>query len=220
MRTKSNQKRQKILDVAAQAFQELGFERASMDEIRARVGGSKATLYHYFASKEELFFEVVFSAIETEFKATHASLDRSNTHLSAALTTFGEGLLNSLYSPCAIEVRRLIFAEAKRSDLGRIAYERGTQRSHALLSTFLYNAMAHGKLREADPSTAAWHLYGLLDAKLLRRCLLGVQDIVTEEEIKTSVQQAVAVFMAAYGNPTMISNRAPDSEAYSAGLGG
>jgi AcrR family transcriptional regulator len=171
-----------------------------MDEIRARVGGSKATLYHYFASKDELFFEVVFSAIETEFEATHASLDPSNPNLSAALTTFGEGLLSSIYSPCAIEVRRLIFAEAKRSDLGRIAYERGTQRSHQLLSDFLRAAMTEGKLREADASMAAWHLYGLLDAKLLRRCLLHVQDVVTEDEIKTSVQQAVTVFMAAYGH--------------------
>ncbi len=202
MRTRCKIKRQKILEVAAQAFQELGFERTSMDEIRARVGGSKATLYHYFASKDELFFEVVFSAIETEFEATHASLDPNNTSLSAALTTFGEGLLSSIYSPCAIEVRRLIFAEAKRSDLGRIAYERGTQRSHQLLSDFLRVAMAEGKLREADASMAAWHLYGLLDAKLLRRCLLHVQDVVTEDEIKTLVQQAVTVFMAAYGHPS------------------
>lgn len=200
MRTRCKIKRQKILEVAAQAFQELGFERTSMDEIRARVGGSKATLYHYFASKDELFFEVVFSAIETEFEATHASLDPGNPNLSAALTTFGEGLLSSIYSPCAIEVRRLIFAEAKRSDLGRIAYERGTQRSHQLLSDFLRAAMTEGKLREADASMAAWHLYGLLDAKLLRRCLLHVQDVVTEDEIKTSVQQAVTVFMAAYGH--------------------
>jgi AcrR family transcriptional regulator len=202
MRTKSHKKRQDILDVAAQTFRELGFERASMCEIRARVGGSKATLYNHFASKEELFFEVVFGAIEAEFEATHGFLDPTKTDISEALTTFGEGLLSGIYSPCAIEVRRLIFAEAKRSDLGRIAYERGTQRSHGLLSDFLRAAMVQGKLREADASVAAWHLYGLLDAKLLRRCLLGVQDVVTEAEIKVSVQQAVAVFMAAYGNPS------------------
>lgn len=202
MRTRSQAKRQEILDVAAKAFRELGFERASMCEIRARIGGSKATLYNYFASKEELFFEVVFSAIEAEFEATHAYLDSTKTDVVETLTTFGEGLLISIYSPCAIEVRRLIFAEAKRSDLGRIAYERGTQRSHKLLADFLYAAMIEGKLRQADASMAAWHLYGLLDAKLLRRCLLGVQDVVTEEEIKESVRQAVTVFMAAYGNPS------------------
>ena len=56
MRVKTEAKRQHIVDVAAQAFRELGFEGASMAEICARVGGSKATLYNYFASKEELLF--------------------------------------------------------------------------------------------------------------------------------------------------------------------
>lgn len=60
MRTKSDEKRQAILDVAAEVFREAGFERASMSEICTRVGGSKATLYNYFPSKEELFFEVMF----------------------------------------------------------------------------------------------------------------------------------------------------------------
>ena len=32
-----------------------GYGATSMSTIAARVGGSKATLYHYFKSKEELF---------------------------------------------------------------------------------------------------------------------------------------------------------------------
>ncbi|CAG1012445.1 partial putative HTH-type transcriptional regulator YvdT, partial [Anaerolineales bacterium] len=59
MAKKSDTKRQHILAVAAEAFQEYGFERTSMSEICARVGGSKATLYNYFSSKDELFFEVM-----------------------------------------------------------------------------------------------------------------------------------------------------------------
>lgn len=96
MRTKSSAKRQAILDVAAQVFRQLGFEGASMGEIRARVGGSKATLYNYFSSKEELFFEVIFSSIAEEFETTHAYLD-PNENIAEALTIFGEGLLRSLY---------------------------------------------------------------------------------------------------------------------------
>lgn len=200
MRTKSSAKRQAILDVAAQVFRQLGFEGASMGEIRARVGGSKATLYNYFSSKEELFFEVIFSSIAEEFETTHAYLD-PNENIAEALTIFGEGLLRSLYGSGAIEVRRLIFAESRRSDLGRICYERGVKPSHARLADFLRVAMTQGKLREASASVAAWHLYGLLDAELFRRCFLCVQETVTEEEIIGCVQRAIAVFMAAYGQP-------------------
>ena len=202
MRTKSSAKRQAILDVAAQTFRQLGFEGASMGEICARVGGSKATLYNYFSSKEELFFEVIFSSIEEEFETTHAHLDPNSENIAEALTTFGEGLLRSLYGPGAIEVRRLIFAESRRSDLGRICYERGVKPSHARLADFLRAAMAQGKLRDANSaSVAAWHLYGLLDAELFRRCFLCVQETVTEEEIIGCVQRAIAVFMGAYGKP-------------------
>lgn len=207
MRTKSSARRQAILKVAAQTFRELGFEGASMCEIRARVGGSKATLYSYFASKEELFFEVIFNSIEDEFEATHAHLDSGADDIAEALTVFGEGLLRSLYqTPGAIAVRRLIFAESRRSDLGRICYERGVAPSHGRLASFLRAAMDRGKLRDTDASVAAWHLYGLLDAELFRRCFLCVQETVTEEEMTGCVQRAVAVFMAAYGTPTNQSN--------------
>ena len=71
MRTRCKIKRQKILDVAAQTFQELGFERASMDAIRARVGGSKATLYNYFTNKDEIFASIIVAwfSRRLEFRA-------------------------------------------------------------------------------------------------------------------------------------------------------
>lgn len=48
-------RREQILDVAQDVFLEEGFANASMSVIAARVGGSKATLYAYFRSKEALF---------------------------------------------------------------------------------------------------------------------------------------------------------------------
>ena len=44
VRTKSDDKRQKIIQVAAEAFQELGYERTSMLTIAERMRGSKQTL--------------------------------------------------------------------------------------------------------------------------------------------------------------------------------
>ena len=56
MKTKTESKRQAIIQAAAEVFREVGFDRASMSDIRERIGGSKATLYNYFPSKEKLFF--------------------------------------------------------------------------------------------------------------------------------------------------------------------
>jgi AcrR family transcriptional regulator len=50
--------RQFILETAAGAFAELGFPSASMNDIARRCGVSKGLLYHYYASKERLLYDV------------------------------------------------------------------------------------------------------------------------------------------------------------------
>jgi TetR/AcrR family transcriptional regulator len=48
-----------IIDAALDVFASKGFSAAKLDDIAARAGISKGTLYLYFASKEELLKEVV-----------------------------------------------------------------------------------------------------------------------------------------------------------------
>ena len=56
-------RRQAILDAALTVFAERGFETARLDDVAARAGVAKGTLYLYFKDKETLFEEVVRSAI-------------------------------------------------------------------------------------------------------------------------------------------------------------
>src|SRR5690606_26182747 len=48
-------KRRQILAGARDVFREMGFERSSVDQIAARAGVSKATLYNYFRDKQALY---------------------------------------------------------------------------------------------------------------------------------------------------------------------
>ena len=199
MKKKTETKRQAILDVATQAFLELGFERTSMSEICARVGGSKATLYNYFPSKEELFFEVIFLSTEAEFEAVLVAIDATTEDIAEALRHFGVTLLGFLYSPKVRAQRHLAVSESGRTNLGRLVYERGVLRSQNLMAEFLQQAMNAGKLRQADPQVATRHLYSLLESELLERFLLQVLDEVSAEEIRTVTARAIEVFTAAYG---------------------
>ncbi|CAN5527709.1 TetR/AcrR family transcriptional regulator [soil metagenome] len=52
-------KRQSILDHAAALFARKGFEGSTMVEVAQACGASKSHLYHYFARKEDLLFEIV-----------------------------------------------------------------------------------------------------------------------------------------------------------------
>ena len=56
---KTDQKRQHILDTAYRLFQSKGFADTTMSEITSEAGGSKATVYNYFSSKDELFSSIV-----------------------------------------------------------------------------------------------------------------------------------------------------------------
>ncbi len=198
MRAKSEAKRQAIMDVAAQVFREAGFERASMAEICQRVGGSKATIYNYFPSKENLFFEIMFQSSEAEFHAIHRVLDPTTEDISEALRNFGQGFLTLLYSP-EIQAARRLLNSSFGSELGKLCYERGPEHSLKEISEFLLVAMEKGKLRRSDPAVATLHLRGLLEAELIDSFFFQIPCDTSPERIGEIVDRAIAVFMAAYG---------------------
>lgn len=50
--------RERLLAVATRLFAEKGFEATSVQEIVASAGVTKGAMYHYFASKDDLLFEI------------------------------------------------------------------------------------------------------------------------------------------------------------------
>ncbi len=198
MKTKTEAKRQEILKAAAQVFREMGFERASMSDIRARVGGSKATLYNYFPSKEALFFDGMYQAKEVEFDAIIGALDPEAVDLQRELIRFGQKFLAVLYSPDAIAIRRLAISESRRSGVGKLSFERATLPIEKRVAEFLKHGMKRGLLRSADAKTAAIHLLSLLESELLQRVLLGVLEMVKPEALNAAARRGVEVFLSGY----------------------
>ena len=198
MRTKTEEKRQAILDVAAATFAELGFERTSMSEICARLGGSKATLYNYFPSKEGLFLEVMFQASESDFQNTIRALQVHSDNIHATLHRFGERFLTLLYSPNVISVRRLLVAEGGRANVGERCWNQGPCRTHAVLTSFFEDAMAKGLLRKTSADLMIHHLHALLEAELMDRFVFQHLPLPTTKEIKSCTDRAIDAFFRLY----------------------
>ncbi len=57
-------RRQLIIDAATQVFQEKGYRGATLDDVANKLGLSKAALYHYFGSKEDLLSTIYMRAID------------------------------------------------------------------------------------------------------------------------------------------------------------
>ena len=72
-----DERRRKILENAARIFAKKGYERASLEEIAAKLKLTKASLYHYIKSKEEMLFLIQVQAIEQLQKALESVLESS-----------------------------------------------------------------------------------------------------------------------------------------------
>jgi AcrR family transcriptional regulator len=195
---KSESKRQAILDTAFRLFRTQGFDKTSVSEITAQVGGSKATISSHFPSKEELFVECMTAAAERYMAGTLKHLDASGVDPAVALFDFGGSFLNFICSPEQLEVRRLMIAEAPRSGTGKLFFDKITAlRTH--LSAFMSACMASGTLRRDDPALAADHLGALLEAEILEPLLLHVREgSPAQREIMLAAKRAVATFLRAY----------------------
>lgn len=200
MRTKSEARRQAILDAASQVFLEKGFEQASMAEISARLGGSKATLYNYFGSKEEIFFETVRQTAERDALRIFELLD-PDADLDGMLRSFGKALARFLTSPAVLAVRRMVYGAASQQQIGKDFYERGPSRFEGLLKDFLDQLVALGKLLPCDTRLAAQQLQVLIQTPFVERGLLRIQEEFDDAELDRSVNAAVRVFLAAYAAP-------------------
>ena len=81
-------KRDAILDIAAQCFAERSYPAASMNEIAAACGTSKARLYHYYESKDAILFDLLdrhTQRLLTLIAQTEAKAQRQNLDDRAAL---------------------------------------------------------------------------------------------------------------------------------------
>src|ERR1700723_2526696 len=148
--SKSDSKRQAIPENAYRLFRAQGFDGTSMADITSQVGGSKATLYSHFPSKEELFVECMMAALQKYMSDILQHLAASRGDPQAALRNFGASVLNFICSPEQVELRRLMIAEAARSGTGKLFFDKITA-LRAQISSYLAACMASGVLRRDDP---------------------------------------------------------------------
>jgi AcrR family transcriptional regulator len=191
-------RREAILDVARDVFLEEGYAAASMSTIAAKVGGSKATLYTYFRSKEELFEAYVRRHCSWQ-QGEILSLSPDDGQVKAALTRLGQSYLRVAMSDYNLRHFRMITAEAERSpQIGQAFYQSGPESGAALLADFLREAQARGVLKMEDTLRAAHQFIALCQNRFLKARLCAAASQPTESEIATEVDSAVQMFLLAY----------------------
>lgn len=188
-----------VLEGARTVFVEMGYERASVDEIARVAGVSKATLYSYFPEKRLLFSEVYRTEI-LRLADSAVELTDSSLPPERALRDAGRRMLAYLTSDFAQAMYRICVTESLRfPEIGRAFYETGPELGRERLGCYLRAACARGTLRIDDIDLAADQFFQLCQTTICDRLICGVQHSFTEAEINRTIEGAVAMFLARYG---------------------
>ena len=203
--TRSEKKHAAIVQAAAAVFLETGYDRASMDEIAARSGVSKQTVYKHFSSKDVLFVAVVSEMMDHAGAAVHQAPPRlrDRAELEAFLLDYGMRIQTVALTPGLMQLRRLVISEVQRfPELARELYERGAGRAIGAMAALFETLRQDGLLAFSDAAETAAQLNWLLMGEPINRVMmLGNAAIPTAAEIRTHTEAAIATFLAAFLHP-------------------
>ena len=202
------EKRQAILDAAAELLREGGYERASMSDIGLRTGFSKTTVYGYFASKEALLATLVEEATERGVAAIHAALAGPELEPAAVLERFADAYLAFALSAPVCTLRSVLVAMAGRLSLGPRWRDLGAARICAALAGYLRTQMEAGSLLRGDALRAAGQFKALLEAPWFDRVLFDHGAGPGPGQVEEDARFALATFLRAWAPEPQRSPRA------------
>lgn len=140
-------------------FLKHGYGETSVDTIITRSGGSKATFYSYFPTKDMLLRAVVDGIVSNR---EEPELQPSED-IRTALVTFAEQRMQIVFSRQHRALLGLIIAERKRfPDIASMYFERGPKRSHDLLVGYMQELKDRGRLDIEDAEESAEFFIGML----------------------------------------------------------
>ncbi|HEX3423672.1 MAG TPA: TetR/AcrR family transcriptional regulator [Sphingomicrobium sp.] len=211
-RVRTEEKRDEIVRIAAELFEKHGYDRCSMAALSERLGGSKATLYGYFPSKEDLLRAVIQCEVATEFdRILHEFNDESD--LRDWLIKLGIAYQRKRLSSLPVANIRSIVNQPPGSTMGKEFYETIIRPAFASVADQFERLMDEGRVRRADPWVVLMHWKGLNDWDLFERRLIGAICGPEDVEIRKVAVLAADAFLKLYGIEEKAMARTPNKSA-------
>lgn len=195
-RTSPDSRRDSIIAVAAEVFAQEGYGATSMSTIAGQLGGSKATLYKYFPSKEVLFEAVMQQRCERVLAPLRDLRSSGSDDLESLLAEFGARFLSKIYEPDAHDVHRLVQSESGRfPELAEVFFRAGPNAVVEELRAALDHFAADGRIVCNDLSLAAGQFLGMLRGDRHLRFSAGLLPAPDMAEIEYHARNAARIFV-------------------------
>jgi AcrR family transcriptional regulator len=154
-----NKKREAVLRMAAQVFNEKGYLAATLDEVAERLNVTKPTLYYYVKSKDEILYECVrigLTMIQDAITEVGASGGTAMDKLVAAMHKYTE-IVTMDFGMCLIRVGEAPLPLESQRKLRRIKADIDLE-----FRELIRLGIEEGAIAPCDPKLAAFTFAGAL----------------------------------------------------------
>lgn len=180
--------KRQILDGARQVFLMNGFAGASIDQITAQSGVSKASVYRYFDSKDALFGSLIAAEAERIARAL-PSIDPDDPDPGSALHQIGTAILETLNNPTTVATLRVIIgALGHFPQLGEEFRQNSLGPTVKQIAAYLDVGAAACDVRIDDSRAAADEFVRRCLAHVTERVLVPGLSFLTEAECTAVVE--------------------------------
>lgn len=182
-----------IVAAALQVFADKGFGAAKITDVAQLAGVSKATVFVYFPTKEDLFRAVAQAVVTSNFER----LRTTGTAPPMPLAAFVPLLLQhaaALGESRAGAIARMLIAESRAfPDLARVWHDEVVSVMLGILTATVAQAQARGEVRAGDPRLMAFSIFGPMMAGVIFREVFRAAEVDLPDLRALAVQHAQIV---------------------------
>ena len=198
MRKDAVLKRKELIKHATEMFLEMGYEKASMNNLAKRSGASKSTIYKHFRSRQALFIAVLDEKLRDHL-APIEKLDLTTLSIEEGLKLIGRTGIKVITSEDHINLCRIIYPEAERIPyVGNTYFEHGPKRGMTGVAKYLSTMVEKGRIRCMDPALASEYFWGMILHKPMLERYCGIKGPMTAREQKNYIDKIVDSFISAF----------------------
>ena len=144
---KSEARRQAIVTAALEEFCARGFAATRIEDVAARAGVAKGTIYLHFDDKQALFREIVTTMLVPLVSVLEAP--PAGVPIREVIARFVDLFVREIYSTHRRHVLRLVMTEGPRfPELAEFHYRHVVERALAAMRALLAHALERGELKD------------------------------------------------------------------------
>jgi TetR/AcrR family transcriptional regulator len=183
-----------LLDAALDLFVEKGFAVTRAEEVAARAGVSKGTLFLYFQSKEDLFKAVVRKNISGHFKEWNETFDNFKGTSAEMVTLCMNGWWRRVGATKASGIEKLMLSEAGNfPDIAAFYHQEVVEPGQSLIRRILQRGTDRGEFKKMDLDYAVFSIIAPMIFMMLAKhsaatCLSNAASMDPEKYIATQLQ--------------------------------